>query len=172
MNIVNCFSTSFLEPQPRPTLIGLKKKKSALLVVHVRVEMVVLLLPLLVKVSDLDLGGDDSHGECHDQGPGLDERVGVPGGSVAAGDPGVAPGLVSRPWVFEAPHGQTPLQFLQLGGVVADSALLGLPVRDLDGFRTSTHRWPLYSTLSIVLFPKLIGRVAGEPGQFSASIVS
>merc|ERR1719495_266642 len=152
MNIVNCFlATSFL-------------------VVHVRVEMVVLLLPFLVKVSDLDLGGDDSHGESHDQGPWLDERVGVPGGSVAAGNPGVAPGLVSRPGVFEAPHRQTPLQFLQLGGVVADGALLGLPVGNLDGLRTSTHVAGLYSIHNNS--SKLIGRVAGEPRKFSASIVS
>merc|ERR1719495_1726282 len=152
MNIVNCFlATSFL-------------------VVHVRVEMVVLLLPFLVKVSDLDLGGDDSHGECHDQGPGLDERVGVPGGSVAAGNPGVAPGLVSRPGIFEAPHSQTPLQFLQLGCVVANGALLGLPVRNLDGLRTSTHVAGLYSILNNS--SKLIVRVAGEPRKFSALIVS
>merc|ERR1719300_1057685 len=129
------------------------------LVVHVRVEVVVLLLPFLVKVSDLDLRGDDSDGESDDQGPGLEEVVGVPGGSVAAGNPGVAPGLVSCPGIFEAPHGQTPLQLLQLGGVVAHGALLGLPVRNLDGLRTSTHvEGGLYS---IVLknSSKLIDRV-------------
>merc|ERR1719220_1202357 len=70
--------------------------------------------------------------------------------------PGVSPGLVPQPGVFQSPRGQPLLNLLKLRGVLANGVLRGLPVRDLKS--STTHLDPyssglVYSPLEVVEAP-------------------
>ena len=92
------------------------------------------------------LRGDKCHDDTSNEGPGSDEVVSHVEGVVSVGaTPGVSPGLVPQPGVFQSARGQPLLDLLELRGVLADGALRRLPVRDLDSSTTHLDPYSKYT---------------------------
>ena len=92
------------------------------------------------------LRGDECHDDTSNEGPGPEEGVSLVEGVVSIGaTPGVSPGLVPQPGVFQSARGQPLLDLLKLRGVLADGALRRLPVRNLDSSTTHLDPYSKYT---------------------------